>query len=247
VLRDLLHFAGADARGANPQTAARALNQRANGLQIDVPAAFRHVMRVADPVTELRAPAANLTSLCHKTEISCLRILDYNNPERCPATASFLWRRICRVDDPEVRVHSAGENGRNEVILVVEDAETIRKMVCAMLTQSGYRCLDARDGKEALQLVQGAPDAIDLVLTDVMMPNMGGPELARRLAGLRPDLRIVFMSGYSDDPVVRTIERSPSIFLPKPFTAATLMEIVRQTLDRPWNGLPQVNTGVRAQ
>jgi two-component system, cell cycle sensor histidine kinase and response regulator CckA len=139
-------------------------------------------------------------------------------------------------------VDSADEGGHNERILVVEDAETIRKMVCAMLNQSGYRCIDAGDGEEALRLVERAQD-IDLVLTDVMMPKMGGAELARRLSRLRPDLRIVFMSGYSEDPIVRTIERSPSIFLAKPFTATALMEKVRHTLDLPWNGIPEANSG----
>lgn len=141
-------------------------------------------------------------------------------------------------------MEAADEGGHDEVILVVEDAETIRKMVCAMLSQSGYRCLEACDGEEALQIVERAPDPIDLVLTDVVMPKVGGPELARRLAAIRPGLRIVFMSGYSEDPIVRTIEHSPSIFLAKPFTAAALMEKVRQTLDRPWSGLPQANSGV---
>jgi CheY-like chemotaxis protein len=143
-------------------------------------------------------------------------------------------------------VDTAGDAGHNETILVVEDAEAIRKMVCAMLGQSGYRCLDAADGEEALQLVQAAPDSIDLVLTDVVMPRLGGAELARRISRLRPQLRIVFMSGYTEDPVVRSIERSPSIFLPKPFTAAALMEKVRAALDHPWPGLPASNSGAGA-
>src|SRR5690349_15999972 len=115
-----------------------------------------------------------------------------------------------------------GEGGRMQTILVVEDAEPIRKMVCAMLSQAGYRCMEAGDGEEAFRLVHGAPSAMDLVLTDVVMPKMGGPELARRLSSLRPDLRILFMSGYSEDPVVRSLERSASIFLAKPFTAGAL-------------------------
>jgi two-component system, cell cycle sensor histidine kinase and response regulator CckA len=143
-------------------------------------------------------------------------------------------------------VDDSGDAGQNEVILVVEDADTIRKMVCAMLGQSGYRCLDAGDGEEALVMVEKAEEPIDLVLTDIIMPRMGGPELARKLAALRPDLRIMFMSGFSQDPIVRTLERSPSIFLAKPFTASTLMEKVRTTLDRPWGGLPEVN-GAGAQ
>ena len=132
-------------------------------------------------------------------------------------------------------------------ILVVEDAESIRKMVCAMLGAAGYRCLEAADGEEAYRMVAGAPNAIDLILTDVMMPKMGGPELARRVGNLRPQLRVVFMSGYSEDPVVRSIERSASLFLPKPFTAAALMDKVRQSLDSPWSGLPDTNQGANAR
>lgn len=130
-----------------------------------------------------------------------------------------------------------------ETILVVEDAESIRTMVCAMLGQAGYRCLEAGDGEEAFRMVHGAPRAVDLVLTDVMMPKMGGPELARRVSHLRPDLRVLFMSGFSEDPVVRSIERSASLFLAKPFTAGALLEKVRLILDRPWKGLPDSNLG----
>jgi CheY-like chemotaxis protein len=120
-------------------------------------------------------------------------------------------------------------------------------MVCAMLSQSGYRTLEASDGSEALDLLQAVPKAIDLLLTDVIMPHVGGIELARRIARVHPELRIIFMSGYSDDPVVRTIERSQSIFLAKPFTATTLLEKVRSTLDQPWIGLPEANSGAGAR
>jgi two-component system cell cycle sensor histidine kinase/response regulator CckA len=142
---------------------------------------------------------------------------------------------------------SGPESWHKETVLVVEDAESIRKMVCAMLGQAGYRCLEAGDGEEAYRMVHGAPRAVDLVLTDVMMPKMGGPELARRVAQLRPDLRVLFMSGYSDDLVVRSIERSASLFLAKPFTTGALLEKVRAALDMPWKGLPDPNLGVNAR
>ena len=134
-----------------------------------------------------------------------------------------------------------------ETILVVEDAESIRKMVCAMLGQGGDRCLEAADGEEAYRLVHGAPGVVDLVLTDVVMPKMGGPELARRIGRLRPDLRIIFMSGYSEDPLVRSIERSVSLFLAKPFTSGALLEKVRAILDAPWTGLSDQNLGAEAR
>jgi two-component system cell cycle sensor histidine kinase/response regulator CckA len=129
-------------------------------------------------------------------------------------------------------------------ILVVDDAESIRKLVCAMLRQNGYRCVDAGDGVEALEIVQHATESVSLVLTDMIMPKMNGAELARELSRMRPDVRIVFMSGYSDDPVVQQVERTVSHhFLPKPFTSTALIEKVRQSLERPWPGLPPINSG----
>jgi CheY-like chemotaxis protein len=124
-------------------------------------------------------------------------------------------------------------NFGRKTILVVDDAETIRKMVCAMLAQNGYGCLEACDGIEALRTLEDAP--VHLVLTDVVMPGMGGAELATRLARDWPDTRIMFMSGYSDHPVMRSVEHMPAHFLPKPFTATALMEKVRQVLDEPWD------------
>jgi CheY-like chemotaxis protein len=114
-----------------------------------------------------------------------------------------------------------------------------------MLTQTGYNCLEAGDGAEALRLLKEAED-VQLVLTDVIMPNMDGPELAHQLSQIRPDLRILFMSGYVEDAVVRSIGRTSSLFLSKPFTAAALMEKVRQALDRPWLGMPKDRAGIRS-
>jgi two-component system, cell cycle sensor histidine kinase and response regulator CckA len=128
-------------------------------------------------------------------------------------------------------------NPWHETILVVEDAESIRGMVCAMLCQSGYHCLEAGDGAEALDILETDGDSVSLILTDIVMPRMTGAELARHVARIRPEIRIMFMSGYSDDAVVRTIERSAAIFLAKPFTASILIEKVREALDHPWVGL----------
>jgi two-component system, cell cycle sensor histidine kinase and response regulator CckA len=126
---------------------------------------------------------------------------------------------------------------REQTILVVEDADPIRKLVCTMLSQDGYQCLEARDGTEALQVVERAPE-LHLVLTDVVMPHMGGAELARHLSVLRPEVRIIFMSGYTEDPIVRHVEQISGIFLPKPFTASALSSKVREALQQPWHGLP---------
>ena len=130
-----------------------------------------------------------------------------------------------------------GENDdASETILVAEDSEAIRRVVCAMLSHCGYTCLEASDGLEALAMVRSGGE-IHLVLTDVVMPRMGGADLAGHLAREYPSLPVLFMSGYSDNPLVRAIEQTP-IFLPKPFTAAALTGAVRRALTQPWLGLP---------
>ena len=135
--------------------------------------------------------------------------------------------------------------GAKKTILVVEDADAIRKMVCAMLTQNGYRCLEAVNGVDALRQLDG--ESIHLVLTDVVMPKMGGAELAKHLSKHRPETRIIFMSGYHEDPVIRDLERSPARFLAKPFTGAALMQKVRDILENPWSGVSEIGTSSQPQ
>jgi two-component system cell cycle sensor histidine kinase/response regulator CckA len=128
----------------------------------------------------------------------------------------------------------------NATILVVEDAVAVRKTVCTMLAQSGYQCLEAGDGVDALKTLDETPMPVDLVLTDMVMPKMTGAELGRELVRLRPRLPIVFMSGYADDnPVTGNFERSAVLFLTKPFTAKVLLDKVREALDQPWTGFPE--------
>ncbi len=124
-----------------------------------------------------------------------------------------------------------------ETILVVDDGDEIRRLVCGMLGSQGYNCLSASDGVEALDLIE-RDQSLHLMLTDMVMPKMMGAELARRAARLRPELRIVLMSGYSDDPVVRLYQHAPAAFIAKPFTAAALCAKIREALDTPWPGLP---------
>jgi CheY-like chemotaxis protein len=134
-----------------------------------------------------------------------------------------------------------------ETILVVEDTEPIRRIVCAMLAQSGYRCLEAGDGAEALDVLETGASSVSLILTDMIMPKMTGAELALHVSRTWPELRIMFMSGYTDDPSVRTLEQSRALFLAKPFTAAVLMKKVREALDHPWTGLHSSLSGGASQ
>lgn len=126
----------------------------------------------------------------------------------------------------------------SETILVVEDADEIRRLVCGVLVLQGYNCLAAADGVDALQRIESSAEPVHLVLTDMVMPKMMGSELARHVAQRHPQTRILLMSGYSDDPLVRQLERAPEIFIAKPFTAAALCAKVRRVLDQPWRGLP---------
>jgi two-component system, cell cycle sensor histidine kinase and response regulator CckA len=119
-----------------------------------------------------------------------------------------------------------------ETILVVEDEEALRKVARRSLEAAGYTVLSAGDGEEALRIVAGHVGPLHLLLTDVVMPHMGGRLLAEELVRTRPDLRVLYMSGYTDDAVVRHgVLDSGTNFLAKPFTSTDLARKVREVLD----------------
>jgi two-component system cell cycle sensor histidine kinase/response regulator CckA len=120
-----------------------------------------------------------------------------------------------------------------ETILVVEDEDAVRAVACASLRRQGYTVLEAPNARAALEVLAEFSDRIELLLTDVVMPGLSGPALADRLATLRPDTRVLFMSGYTDDAIVRHGILEPGLnFLQKPFTPDILAQKVRQVLDR---------------
>lgn len=120
-----------------------------------------------------------------------------------------------------------------ETILVVEDEEVVRRVVCTILQKNGYHILEATNGKEALCLAQeqnGKP--IHLMLTDVVMPGMDGPELAKNLSSLYPETNVIYMSGYTDHSIIHREILKPGIpYLQKPFTSNALSRKVREVLD----------------
>jgi PAS domain S-box-containing protein len=120
-----------------------------------------------------------------------------------------------------------------EVILLVEDDEGVRKLTRRILSQSGYSVLEAGSGAEALQQCEQYRGPIHLLLIDVVMPQMSGRMLAERLSQLRPALKVLYMSGYTDDSILRHGVMDEGVaFLQKPFTSAILTHKVREVLDQ---------------
>jgi PAS domain S-box-containing protein len=122
----------------------------------------------------------------------------------------------------------------SETVLLVEDEGQLRVLARDILRGAGYTVFDAPNAAEAIKASQRHAGPIHLLVTDVVMPHIGGRELARRLAADRPRMRVLYMSGYTDDAIVQHGIVDPSIaFLPKPITPDTLLGKVRETLDSP--------------
>ena len=121
----------------------------------------------------------------------------------------------------------------NETLLLVEDEGPVRKLASEMLTRHGYTVIEAASGPEALALAECHAATIDLLVTDVVMPKMSGGELVERLLPAHPKLRVLYISGYNDDAIVRHgVSHSDSAFLQKPFSYEAFVAKVRDVLDR---------------
>jgi two-component system cell cycle sensor histidine kinase/response regulator CckA len=136
-----------------------------------------------------------------------------------------------------VKAESAGDaseympNGA-ETILIVEDEDLVRALTRQVLEECGYEIIEARNGVEALSIFEHQDCKIDLLMTDVVMPQMGGRELAEKLAQMHPDLRVLFTSGYTDDAIIRhDVIEADTNFIQKPFTFDALAHKVRESLD----------------
>jgi len=119
----------------------------------------------------------------------------------------------------------------SETILVVDDEESVRKLVTAILQSNGYSVIVAASGAAALAAFDKNAHKVDLVLTDIVMPQMDGFEVAQRLAEKRRDVKILFMSGYRDHPIASGAGPAGRGYLSKPFTPNSLLFKVREMLD----------------
>ena len=137
-------------------------------------------------------------------------------------------------DTPDATAEAPSEPaGGNETILLVEDEDAVRALASRVLAEQGYVMLEASNGSEGLRIAEREGKRIDLVLTDVIMPEMGGLELGVHISRTLPDVPIMYMSGYSEsDKLQRGIPALPEPFLQKPFSPESLSATVRRTLDR---------------
>ncbi|HXJ03322.1 MAG TPA: response regulator, partial [Micropepsaceae bacterium] len=118
-----------------------------------------------------------------------------------------------------------------DTILLVEDEDAVRSFAARALRMRGYTVLEAPGGEAGLEIVRNHAGAIDLLITDVVMPNMDGPTLVRAARRVRPDMRIIFMSGYAEDAFRRNEEKAEDLhFLPKPFSLKQLVAKVKEVL-----------------
>jgi PAS domain S-box-containing protein len=158
----------------------------------------------------------------------------YSEPGRGTTFKVYLPREAATATAP----HPAQRQGPSrstgsETILLVEDDAVLIKVAKRMLTGAGYSVLSARDGEEGLRVAAAFPGVIHLLATDVIMPRVGGKELATELVRLRPGLKILFMSGYTEDAILQHgVLGAGTHLIAKPFTVSELTQKVREVLDR---------------
>jgi CheY-like chemotaxis protein len=152
-----------------------------------------------------------------------------------PGAGSTFYVYLPRVEDSADELSPAksqqNEMGGSETVLLVEDEESVRELVRVTLTSRGYNVLEAENGECGLRIAEEYKEHIDILVTDVVMPGIGGRELARKLLLLRPGISVLYLSGYTEDAVVTPGALGPSTaFLQKPFTLQNLAKKVREVL-----------------
>ena len=159
----------------------------------------------------------------------------YSEPRRGTSVKLYLPRHIGSLAEVEQEANRTPLIPRSasqaETVLVVEDDEKVRHMSCEVVRELGYTVLEAGSGEEAIRIFQSS-ERIDLVFTDVVMAGMTGRELADSLRAIRPDLKVLFTTGYTRDAVVHNRALDPGLaFLAKPFSVEELALKIRGLLD----------------
>ena len=177
-----------------------------------------------------RGTGLGLSTVCEIVRQSGGRIMLESAPGWGTRVEVFLprvegeARTASQPSQQEAKARGAG------TVLVVEDEELVRRSLHEILAGKGYHVLQARNAREAMLIDRAYGGAIDLMLADLVLPGMGGPELADELRPARPDMRVLYISGYHNDARVRRLEQAGKAFFPKPFTAAAIAEKVSELL-----------------
>src|SRR5258707_10949907 len=160
------------------------------------------------------------------------RVQVYSEPGHGTTVRVLFPRSMAAGLAPAPPVERRDVRGGDETILVVEDEQALRSAAVRMLERQGYRVLSAADGLEALEFAGSPNEAIDLVITDVVMPKMLGREVASRVSELQPGVRSLFVSGYAQSTLGKRGTLDPGVaLLTKPFSEAALVDKVREVLD----------------
>jgi CheY-like chemotaxis protein len=146
-----------------------------------------------------------------------------------------VYLPVARVSAPRQQATSAPalDAAAGETLLLVEDEDSVRVMAARILRQRGYTVLEAASGGEAIALLERYDGPLDLLVTDIVMPELSGIELAERLPLLREGVRVLFVSGYSEGDPALTQAAATATLLNKPFRAGELLSAVRRVLDAP--------------
>jgi two-component system cell cycle sensor histidine kinase/response regulator CckA len=152
----------------------------------------------------------------------------YSEPRQGATFKVYLPASDDQVDEPQRPEEAAASTG-SELVVVVEDEEAVRRLASLVLRRAGYRVLEAAGAKEAEALVSAGREPFDLLVSDVVMPEMSGPALYERLAARQPALKVLYMSGYTDDAIIRQGRlQAGAAFLQKPFTGEMLLRKIRE-------------------
>jgi CheY-like chemotaxis protein len=155
----------------------------------------------------------------------------YSEPGKGTTFKVYLPKVKGDAEPEEKEQTPVAELGGSETVLIVEDDDSLRNFVQKALRQHGYKVLVAENGEDALRVGQAHEGPIDLMITDVVMPKMGGREAADRLQPLYPRMKVIYMSGYTDNAIVRHGVLKPGLnFLQKPFAPEGLARKVREAL-----------------
>jgi two-component system, cell cycle sensor histidine kinase and response regulator CckA len=147
----------------------------------------------------------------------------------------ILRKKYTKLKQSHEKKQTSKEISGTETILVVDDNTSTRTAIVKMLDRCGYNSFEANSSKSAIEIVKADGKIISLVLSDVVMPEINGPEMVEKLLKIQPDIKIVFMSGYDEDEIVHSdvfnIQQSHTTFIKKPFSFEEIGRIIREQID----------------